>query len=127
MLDPRRPWLEAGRSTDAVRRSARATRLSSGRWWERLVERTAGEPGEERRLRRQVAAARATARVLEPLRAQGWVVLHDRAVAGTGAVADHLLVGPFGLVLLGNHPTVSLQLAFGSGGMVVGRKRAGAA
>jgi hypothetical protein len=69
-----------------------------------------GEPGEERRLRRQVAATRSTARLLEPLRAQGWLVLHDRAVAGTGAVAEHLLVGPFGLVLLGDHPTVGRRL-----------------
>jgi len=39
----------------------------------------------------------------------GWL-LHDRAVTGTGAIAEHLLVGPFRLVL-GNHPTANGQLA----------------
>jgi len=44
--------------------------------------------------RERAKAARRTARILAPLTCQGWVVMHDRIVAGTSVVLDHVLVGP---------------------------------
>jgi hypothetical protein len=43
------------------------------------------------------AGERRTARLLGPLRWRGWVVLHDRAVPGSRANLDHLIVGPGGV------------------------------
>jgi hypothetical protein len=40
---------------------------------------------------------RSTAAHLEPLRDEGFVVLHDRKVAGSGGNLDHLAIGPSGL------------------------------
>jgi hypothetical protein len=40
---------------------------------------------------------RSTAAVLEPLRAEGFVILHDRKVTGYGGNLDHLVIGPTGL------------------------------
>jgi hypothetical protein len=47
--------------------------------------------------RRGAAGERRTARLLEPLERQGWVVLHDLAVPGSRANLDHLLIGPGGV------------------------------
>lgn len=41
---------------------------------------------------------RKTARLLAPLERQGWRVLHDRAIPGSRANLDHLLVGAAGVV-----------------------------
>lgn len=97
LLDARRPWKEAGRShlavADRLTADHRRTSGPVSRW------RT---PHEATDLRARAAAARTTARLLEPLRASGWVVLHDRLIAGTSAVLDHVLVGPAGLVVINN-------------------------
>ncbi len=41
-----------------------------------------------------------TARQLARLIRQGWVVFHDLAIPGSGANADHLVIGPGGVFLL---------------------------
>jgi hypothetical protein len=43
---------------------------------------------------------RATARLLRRLHRQGYVVFHDVAIPGTPANADHLLIGPPGVILV---------------------------
>jgi hypothetical protein len=43
---------------------------------------------------------RRTARQLRRLARHGWVVFHDLAVPGSGANADHLVIGPGGVFLL---------------------------
>jgi hypothetical protein len=43
---------------------------------------------------------RRTARQLRRLGRHGWVVFHDLAIPGSGANADHLVVGPGGIFLL---------------------------
>jgi hypothetical protein len=43
---------------------------------------------------------RRTARQLARLTRHGWVVLHDLAIPGSGANADHLAVGPGGIFLV---------------------------
>lgn len=40
---------------------------------------------------------RKTASYLEPLRAEGYVILHDRKVTGYGGNLDHFVIGPTGL------------------------------
>ncbi|WP_214327915.1 nuclease-related domain-containing protein [Nonomuraea sediminis] len=47
--------------------------------------------------RKGAAGERATARLLAPLQAEGHVCLHDRAIPGSTANIDHLLVGPTGV------------------------------
>ncbi len=100
-LDPGRPWREAGRShlATATRLREEARRVSGplGRW-KRTSPQVAG-------LRARAQAAESCARLLEPLRATGWVVLHDRVLAGTSAVLDHVLIGPPGIVVVQDRPT----------------------
>ncbi len=43
---------------------------------------------------------RRTARQLRLLTRRGWIVFHDLAVPGSGANADHLVIGPGGVFLL---------------------------
>jgi hypothetical protein len=43
---------------------------------------------------------RATARALRPLARRGFVVFHDVAIPGTPANADHVVIGPVGVVLV---------------------------
>jgi hypothetical protein len=43
---------------------------------------------------------RATARLLRRLHRHGWVVFHDVAIPGTPANADHLVIGPPGVLLV---------------------------
>jgi hypothetical protein len=43
---------------------------------------------------------RATARLLRRLHRHGWVVFHDVAIPGTPANADHLVIGPPGVILV---------------------------
>jgi hypothetical protein len=43
---------------------------------------------------------RRTARQLRRLSRHGWVVLHDLAIPGSGANADHLAIGPGGIFLV---------------------------
>ncbi|GAA4102814.1 nuclease-related domain-containing protein [Nonomuraea soli] len=43
---------------------------------------------------------RSTARLLAPLACEGYVILHDRAIAGSSANLDHLVVGPSGVFLI---------------------------
>ncbi|MFF4292148.1 NERD domain-containing protein [Streptomyces vinaceus] len=42
----------------------------------------------------------ATAARLAPLAAEGWTLLHDRALPGTQANADHMAISPSGVVFL---------------------------
>jgi Nuclease-related domain len=50
--------------------------------------------------RRGAAGERRTARLLDPLERQGWVVLHDLAVPGSRANIDHLVIGPGGVFVI---------------------------
>jgi hypothetical protein len=50
--------------------------------------------------RRGVVGERRTARLLDPLERQGWVVLHDLAVPGSRANIDHLAIGPGGVFVI---------------------------
>jgi hypothetical protein len=96
-----KPWKEAGRSHMAA--AARVEASSS------TVARVLGthRGSQARRLRERAKAARRTARALAPLTGQGWVVMHDRVVAGTSVVLDHVLVGPAGLVVVQDRPVAS--------------------
>jgi len=102
LLDPQPPWREAGRShlsaAAAIAAEHRRLRGPIGRW------RT---PNRVRALRARAKAAEITAQLLDPLRATGWVILHDRHIAGTSATLDHVLVGPPGLAIVQNRVTQS--------------------
>src|SRR5687768_3102331 len=75
----RESWRDAGRSWTRA-----ADRIRTGR--SRLRR-----PGpEEVRLRRRAAAARDIARTLDALAGLGYVLFHDRVIAGTGQVLDHV-------------------------------------
>jgi hypothetical protein len=50
--------------------------------------------------RRGARGERRTARRLRPLLRNGWTVLHDVAIPGSRANADHLLIGPPGMFLV---------------------------
>ena len=50
--------------------------------------------------RRGAVGERCTARLLDPLERQGWVVLHDLAVPGSRANLDHLVIGPGGVFVI---------------------------
>ncbi|MGW5119181.1 nuclease-related domain-containing protein [Streptomyces noursei] len=61
------------------------------------VSRRAYRPGETvRRWRQGAEGERRTATLLHPLTRRGWIVLHDRALAGTRANLDHLALDPAG-------------------------------
>lgn len=49
------------------------------------------------RWQRGAAGEEATARLLEGLPTRRWVVLHDRAVSGSSANLDHIVIGPTGV------------------------------
>jgi hypothetical protein len=90
-------WRDAGRSWALAAQRARA-----GRSWLRRPR------ADEIRLRRRAAATRTTAGALDALAGLGYVVLHDRVIAGTGQVLDHVAAGPPGLVLVASHPVARL-------------------
>ena len=96
-----KPWKEAGRSHLAA--AARVEASSS------TVVRFLGvnRSPQARQLRERAKSARRTARALAPLASQGWVVMHDRVVAGTSVVLDHVLVGPAGLVVVQDRPVAT--------------------
>jgi hypothetical protein len=50
--------------------------------------------------RRGAAGERRTARLLNQLERQGWVVLHDLAIPGSRANLDHLVIGPGGVFVV---------------------------
>jgi hypothetical protein len=50
--------------------------------------------------RRGAVGERRTARLLDPLERQGWVVLHDLAIPGSRANIDHLAIGPGGVFVI---------------------------
>jgi hypothetical protein len=50
--------------------------------------------------RQGAAGERRTARLLDPLERQGWVVLHDLAVPSSRANIDHLVIGPGGVFVV---------------------------
>ena len=65
-------------------------------WW-----RLRPHPGARARVwRREAAMQRRTAEVLEPLRRQGYLVLHDLTLPGWPASLDHLVVGPTGVCVI---------------------------
>jgi hypothetical protein len=74
---------QAGLATGATGAAA------AGVWvWRRCAEAT---------WRRGAVGERRTARALARLRRAGYVVLHDRALPGSRANVDHLLIGPSGI------------------------------
>lgn len=97
-------WREAGRSWDAAAERVR-TQVGRGRWF-RPARVAAGEAA---RLRGRAAAARQTGRALDALAGVGYVVFHDRVLAGTGEVLDHVLAGPPGVILVTSHPVTRLS------------------
>lgn len=87
----------------------------AGRSWAQAADRARGGSGwfhrtsaEVVRFRRRAAAARQTGQALDGLAARGYVVLHDRVIAGTGEVLDHVVAGPPGLLLVSAHPVTRL-------------------
>jgi hypothetical protein len=61
--------------------------------------------------RRGAVGERRTARLLDPLKRQGWAVLHDLAVPGSQANLDHLAIGPGGVFVIDSkHYRGRLQL-----------------
>ena len=50
--------------------------------------------------RKGAVGERRTGRLLRPLETQGYVVLHDRALPGSRANADHLVIGPHGVLVV---------------------------
>jgi hypothetical protein len=65
-------------------------------WW-----RLRPHPGARARVwRREAVMQRRTAEVLEPLRRQGYLVLHDLTLPGWPASLDHLVVGPTGVCVI---------------------------
>lgn len=75
--------LLAGAATAIVGAATARTRPTQASAWSK------GAEGEE-----------ATAALLDPLRLRGWTVLHDRAIPGTRANLDHLLISPTGAVVV---------------------------
>jgi hypothetical protein len=55
---------------------------------------------EARNWQRGARGERRTARQLRRLARHGWVVFHDLAVPGSRANADHLIIGPAGVLLV---------------------------
>lgn len=53
------------------------------------------------------AGERATARLLAPLERRGYAVLHDRAIPGSRANLDHLVIGPAGISYVDSKAWVS--------------------
>lgn len=107
---PRKAWQAAGRShLGAAERIEAADGSVLARLGMRRDPRAV-------RLRDRAQAAQRTAKALAPLSAQGWVVLHDRVVAGTSTGLDHVLVGPPGVVVVQDRPTA--QVAINTGGQV---------
>ena len=101
MLDPAKPWLEAGRSWSAAADRVEAydaqQRGGRRRWWHSIS-------AEEAQLRQRAEAARRHARQLDRLTARGWFVWHDRLAPASRNVVDHVLVGPGGVVVLQSIP-----------------------
>jgi Nuclease-related domain len=63
-----------------------------GAWWRLRFHPSASA----RFWRQQAAAQRRTAEMLAQLEQEGWLVLHDVALAGWSASLDHLVIGPTG-------------------------------
>lgn len=99
-VDPARPWQQAGRSWRAHADRLRAYYRHHGTWPQRMLGPRLTMPQD---LTYAAARGRAAARVgrrLDRLAATGWVVWHDRRVAGTEMVLDHVLIGPDGITVL---------------------------
>lgn len=80
--------------------------------------------------RKGAAGERRTARLLRPLERAGYTVLHDRALPGSRANADHLVIGPHGVAVLDtknwdrNTKIVGGRFAGGRGKVWIGRRPA---
>jgi hypothetical protein len=87
--------LTTGQAAPALAGWAATLAAATVGWWLRFrVSQDA------RNWARGARGERRTARQLRRLTRHGWVVLHDLAIPGSGANADHLAVGPGGLFLL---------------------------
>ena len=96
ILDPDRPWTEAGRSwlAEGERLSAYYARHGS------ILQRNPlHPPADVWAARERAKACQKVGRDLDRLTALGWVVWHDRRVAGTEMVVDHVLIGPNGVTV----------------------------
>jgi hypothetical protein len=72
--------------------------------------------------RRQAAAQRRTAQILQPLEERGYLVLHDVALPGWPASLDHLVIGPTGVWVIESWPRGLLRRR----GSALSRRRRGA-
>jgi nuclease-like protein len=89
----------AGRAGASAARRARQLRTPPVRLAELAGVRTAAG-SLARRSDIGAAGERATARLLSPLRMQGWTVLHDRALPTGNANVDHLVISRSGVVFV---------------------------
>jgi hypothetical protein len=76
--------------------------------------------------RKGAAGERRTGRLLRPLERDGYKILHDRALPGSRANADHLLIGPAGVLVIdtknwGKHTRITGGMAGGIGARRRGR------
>lgn len=82
----------------------RARQLRQARpWWRRLLNYLGWWPDhnpEAANYEAGAAGERLTAELLRPLTREGWHVLHDRAIPGSRANVDHVLVPPHGRYLI---------------------------
>jgi hypothetical protein len=78
--------------------------------------------------RKGARGERLTARLLRPLERAGYTVLHDRALPGSRANADHLVVGPHGIAVVDTKNwaknTKIVGGRFAGGRVYIGRSRA---
>lgn len=100
-LDPTKPWREAGRSWAAQAHRLRAYYRTSGTFGDKLQLFVSpnGHP-EVSRLYARANAALRVGRRLDKLTPGGWIVMHDRRLAGTEETLDHVAVGPDGITIV---------------------------
>ncbi|MGW0948494.1 nuclease-related domain-containing protein [Streptomyces sp. NPDC002623] len=96
--------MTAGRSASAQARAIRARarrgvcrRVLALLGWSRTARRADAVAA---RWEKGAAAEAATARMLEALHRQGWHVRHDRALPGSRANLDHVLISPCGTAVV---------------------------
>jgi hypothetical protein len=89
--------VNAGRSVASWAAETRRSRP----WWRRLLAALGWWPDREADQRDAGAEGeRRTAALLAPLLKEGWHILHDRAIPGSRANLDHVLVPPHGRYLI---------------------------
>lgn len=90
--------MTAGRSAAAWARELRRARP----WWRRLLAALGlcGDDPAAAQCAAGSAGEQLTAELLAPLTTGGWHILHDRAIPGSRANLDHVLVPPHGLYVI---------------------------